>query len=82
MKVEEDYCLTISSRERKDGLPYGFVAVGTGIMFFGLLMHGWEGLLLVGFIPVLVGTVLLVHAFGISPGAGNQGKADSGLNHE
>ena len=59
-----------------------FAATGAGIMFFGFLMHGWEGLLLVGFIPVLVGTVLLVHAFGISPGAGNQGKADSGLNHE
>ena len=59
-----------------------FAATGAGVMFFGLLMHGWEGLLLVGFIPVLVGTVLLVHAFGFSPGAGNQRKADSSLNHE
>ena len=57
-------------------------ATGAGIMVFGLSFRGGGELLLVGFIPVLVGTVLLVHAFGISPGAGNQGKADSGLNHE
>jgi hypothetical protein len=53
-------------------------AAGAGIMVFGLLVRGWDELLLVGFIPVLVGTVLLVHAFGIMPGSGNQAKADSG----
>ena len=57
-------------------------ATGAGIMFFGLSMDRWDELLLVGFIPVLVGTVLLVHAFGIMPGSGNQRKADSGPNHE
>jgi len=57
-------------------------ATGAGIMAFGLSIRGWDELVLVGFVPVLVGTVLLVHAFGIMPGAGNQGKADSGVNHE
>jgi Flp pilus assembly protein TadB len=57
-------------------------ATGAGIMVFGLSFRGGGELLLVGFIPVLVGTVLLVHAFGIMPGPGNQGKADSGPNHE
>ena len=57
-------------------------ATGAGIMAFGLSIRGWDELVLVGFIPVLVGTVLLVHAFGIMPGAGNQRRADSGPNHE
>jgi hypothetical protein len=58
------------------------VAAGAGIMAFGLSIRGWDELVLVGFIPLLVGTVMLVHAFGIMPRAGNPAKADSGLNHE
>ena len=57
-------------------------ATGAGIMVFGFLFRAPDGLLLMGFIPVLVGTVMLVHAFVVKPGTGNEGKADSGLNHE
>ena len=43
-------------------------------MAFGLSIRGWDELVLVGFVPVLVGTVLLVHAFGIMPGAETRAK--------
>ena len=55
-------------------------AAGAGIMAFGFLVRGWNELLLVGFIPVLVGTVTLIHALGARPVAVNHGKASSGLN--
>lgn len=74
-----------AARKRGESSKLGgmvIAATGAGIMVFGLSIRGWDELLLVGFIPVLVGTVMLVHAFGIVPGAGNQGKADSDLNHE
>jgi hypothetical protein len=47
-------------------------ATGAGIMAFGLSIRGWDELLLVGFIPVLVGTVMLVHSFGVMPGPKNK----------
>jgi hypothetical protein len=56
-------------------------ATGAGLMLFGLASQE-HGLFLVGFIPFLVGTVMLVHAFVIGSGTGNQRKTDSGLNNE
>ena len=53
-------------------------ATGVGIMVFGLNHNGQE-LLLLGLIPALVGTVMLVHAIGVKPRTENQGKAESGL---
>jgi Flp pilus assembly protein TadB len=59
-----------------------FIAsTGAGIIVFGFWAHDYSPLL-VGLIPLMFGTSLLVHAYGIRCGAGNQSKADSGLNNE
>jgi hypothetical protein len=57
-------------------------ATGAGFIVLGMLDHQGDGLMLVGLIPVLFGTALLVHASGILRGTKKQAKADGGLDHE
>ena len=69
-------------REESSKLAGMFItAIGAAFIVFGFLASA-EPLLLVGLIPGLFGTALLVHASGIRRGAASQSKADSGLNHE
>jgi hypothetical protein len=51
-------------------------ATGAGIMAFGLSVRDWDELVLVGFLPFLVGIVMLVHSLGIIRGTGSPSKAD------
>jgi hypothetical protein len=54
-------------------------ATGVGLMVFLRLLDDARPVYMVGLIPVLVGTAVLIYAFGIMPWTADEGKRDSAL---
>jgi hypothetical protein len=54
-------------------------AAGVGLMVFLRLLDDGRPVYMVGLIPVLVGTAVLIYAFGIMPRTADEGKRDGAL---